>query len=81
MMKYDLNHSDAEYTIKEISGEEYLSKLETQLKDKGLMDAVESYADVINDVCQGMHYVQHRLIQECLADILILCEMAEKRGD
>lgn len=64
-----------EFTIKEISPEEYKGSLRAEIAKDGLYEAVKRRCDIINEECKFMRYVQHRYIQEQLCDIMDLVEV------
>lgn len=67
-----------EFTIKEISPEEYRERLKAELANDGLYEAVKKRCDIINEECNYMRYVQHRYIQEQLCEIMELVEVKEE---
>ena len=67
-----------EFTIKEISPEEYRERLKQELHEDGLYEAVKKRCDTINEECKYMRYVQHRYIQEQLCEIMELVEVKEE---
>lgn len=64
-----------DFTIKEISPEEYKAQLRAELATDGLYEAVKRRCDIIDEECKFMRYVQHRFIQEQLTEILELVEL------
>lgn len=64
-----------DFTIKEISPEEYRESLKKEIATDGLYEAVKRRCDAIDEACKYMRYVQHRYIQEQLAEILELVEL------
>lgn len=69
-----------EFTLKEYTQEEYEADMKKLLKEKGLHDAVEHFADRINSLASVLNYVAHREVQECLCDILFLIDL-DKEND
>lgn len=67
-----------EFTIKEISQEEYRERLKAELANDGLCEAVKKRCDIINEECQPMSYTKHGFIQEQLSEILELVEAKEE---
>ena len=67
-----------EFTLKVISPEEYMESLKKEIATDGLYEAVKKRCDAIGEECEYMRYVQHRYIQEQLAEILDLVEAKEK---
>ena len=67
-----------EFTIREISPEEYKKSLKAELATDGLYEAVKRRCDIIDEECKFMRYVQHRFIQEQLTEILELVEIKEE---
>ena len=61
-----------EFTIKEISPEEYKENLKAEIAADGLYEAVKRRCDIIDEECKYMRYVQHRYIQEMLAEVMEL---------
>ena len=64
-----------EFTIKEISPEEYKENLRAEIATDGLYETVKKRCDAIDEECKFMRYVQHRYIQEQLVEILELVEL------
>jgi len=69
-----------EFTLKEYTQEEYEADMKKLLKEKGLHDAVEHFADRINSLASVLNYVAHREVQECLCDMLFLIDL-DKEND
>ena len=67
-----------EFTIREISPEEYKENLKAEIATDGLYEAVKKRCDIINEECKYMRYVQHRYIQEQLCEIMELVEEGTK---
>lgn len=67
-----------EFTIKEISPEEYRERLMQERDREGLYEAVKRRCDIIDEECKYMRYVQHRYIQEQLTEIMELVEGKEE---
>lgn len=67
-----------EFTIRKISPEEYRESLKKEIATDGLHEAVKKRCDAIDEECKYMRYVQHRYIQEQLAEILELVEAKEE---
>ena len=65
----------SEFTLREYPQEEYETDMKKLLKEKGLHDAVEHFADRINSLASVLNYVAHREVQECLCDILFLIDL------
>lgn len=59
------------------SREEYEARMKEFLEEKGLYAAVDHICDKINSLASLMRYVHHREVQECLCDILYLCELSQ----
>ena len=64
-----------EATIRVISPEEYRAQIKAEIATDGLCEAVKKRCDAIDEECKYMRYVQHRYIQEQLAEILELVEL------
>ena len=62
--------------LKEYTQEQYKADMQKLLTEKGLKDAVQIYADKINEEVSGTGYVMHRTVQEYLCDILYLIELS-----
>lgn len=67
-----------EFTIREISPEEYMENLKKEIATDGLHEAVKKRCNAIDEECKYMRYVPHRYIQEQLAEILDLMEAKEE---
>lgn len=65
----------SEFTLREYTQEEYEADMKKLLKEKGLHDAVDHFADRINSLASVLNYVAHREVQECLCDILFLIDL------
>ena len=59
-------------TLQKISLEEYKENLRQELAKDGLYAAVKKRCDAIDEECKYMRYVQHRYIQEMLAEVMEL---------
>ena len=59
-------------TLQKISLEEYKENLRQELAKDGLYAAVKKRCDTIDEECKYMRYVQHRYIQEMLAEVMEL---------
>lgn len=70
-----------EFTLKEYTQEEYEADMKKLLKEKGLHDAVEHFADRINSLASVLNYVAHREVQECLCDILFLIDLDKENEE
>lgn len=66
-----------EFTIREITPEEYAASLRKELEG-GLYQAVKTRCDLINDECCGMTYASQGYVQEQLVKILDLVRMSEE---
>lgn len=65
----------SEFTLREYPQEEYEADMKKLLKEKGLRDAVDHFADRINSLASVLNYGAHREVQECLCDILFLIDL------
>jgi hypothetical protein len=70
----------SEFTLREYPQEKYEADMKKLLKEKGLYDAVDHFADRINSLASVLNYGAHREVQECLCDILFLIDL-DKGGD
>ena len=66
-----------EFTIREITLEEYEARLRKEL-ESGLFEAITTRCDEINEECYGLPYASHGYIQERLMEILDLARMYEE---
>lgn len=71
----------SEFTLREYPQEEYEADMKKLLKEKGLHDAVEHFADRINSLASVLNYGAHREVQECLCDILFLIDLVKENED
>lgn len=59
--------------------EKYESDLKKELAVKGLYQAIKQRTDEVSEVTADLGYVEHRFIQEVLAEILDLLEVSGKK--
>ena len=59
-------------TLRQITPEEYEADIRQELKEVGLISAIEKRFDNINEVCSCMRYADHRYVQEMLNDVIEL---------
>ena len=65
---------EAEFTLREVSHDEYIGGLRKELESVGLYKAVEKRCDEIDDICSSLGYVAHRSVQEQLSEIMDIIE-------
>lgn len=70
-----------EFTIRDVPYEEYIGNLKSEIINDGLYEAVKKRCDQINGECKFMRYVQHRVIQELLSEIMDLLKLREYEED
>ena len=66
----------SEYTLKEVTYEEYKAELNKTLTEKGLKQAVSDICDKINSITSLLSYCNHRDVQELMCDILCLIDLS-----
>ena len=66
-------------TIHEISRDEYMAGLQSEVQKNGLLDAVKKRLDEINHVALTLNYANWGLVQEMSVEIIDLLKAQEPR--